>query len=220
MMKALFIESKYDKKIKLNENLIKKLPSTIGLVSAVQFSGALKDLKNQIKKLGKKAVIGKGKQKYAGQVLGCDVSAAEKINGEVDCFLYIGDGKFHPAEIALKTRKPIFTFNPFNNKLNKINKKEIELIEKRRKAAYSKFLYSKNIGILVSTKPGQNKLKQAIDLKNRLKGKNCYILIFDTLGINELENFNFIDCFVNTACPRIVDDVGKAVVNINEIQNL
>lgn len=218
-MKKLFIEAKYNGKIILDSSVIKKLPQKIGLVSTVQFADKLNEIKKQIEKFNKKVLVGKSKQKYAGQVLGCDVSSAEKIAKEVDCFLYIGDGNFHPLEIALKTNKEVFTFNPFNKKFEKLDKKEIERIEKRKKGAYLKFLSSENIGILVSTKYGQNKINEAVKLKSKLKNKNCYILIFDTLDLNQLESFNFIDCFVNTACPRLSEDFSKAVVNIEDLES-
>lgn len=223
-MKKLFIEAKYNGKIELDNNSIKKLPDKIGLVSTVQFADSLGLVKKQIEKIkNKKALIGKSKQKYAGQVLGCDVSSAEKIAKEVDCFLYVGAGNFHPVEIAVKTKKPVFKFNPFSKKFEKMDEKEIEKIEKRKKGAYLKFLSSENIGILVSTKYGQNKINEAIEFKTKLKNKNCYILIFDTLDLNQIENFNFIDCFVNTACPRLREDfdsISKPLVNLEDLENL
>jgi len=77
-----------------------------------------------------------------------------------------------------------------------------------------KFYSADNIGILVSTKPGQNNLKEAIELKKKLK-KNCYIFVSDMINEAELENFPFIQAWVNTACPRIE---GKNIVNAEDIQ--
>jgi len=215
-MKKIFIETKYNQEIKLDSKQIEKLPKKIGLVSTIQFIDSLSVIKATLIKSNKKVIIGKGIQKYPGQVLGCDVSSAIKIQNKVDAFLFIGGGNFHPLEITLRTKKPLFQLN--NNQLNKIDDKEIERIEKKKKGAYIKFLTSKNIGILVSTKPGQNKLKQAISLKNKLKDKNCYLLIADTIDVNGLENFNFIDCFVNTACPRLREDL--SCVNIDDLGNI
>lgn len=208
-MKTLFIEAKYKEEIILDKNIINKLPKRIGLVSTVQFTNQLKDIKKQLK--NKKVFIGKGKQKYDGQILGCDYSAAESIKDKVDCFLYIGSGQFHP--LGLKSKK-IFTFNPLTKEFKELTK-EIEIYKKRRKGAYLKFLSAKNIGIIISTKPGQYKLKKAIELKKKLKNKNSYLFIADDININELENFPFIECWVNLACPRIE---GKGIINIEEIR--
>ena len=42
-----------------------------------------------------------------------------------------------------------------------------------------------------------------------MKEKNCYIFAFDTLDFSQIENFPFVECWVNTACNRILDDYGK-----------
>ncbi len=215
-MKMLFIEAKYKGNIELGKGTIDKLPENIGLVTTVQFAEQLKDIKKQLEKQNKKIFIGKGKQIYEGQILGCDISSAEKIKDNIDCFLYIGSGQFHPLALT-KTKKKIFTFNPLTKIFKELSKQEIENYLKRRKGAYLKYLSSKNIGIIVSTKPGQKKLKEAIELKEKLgkKGKNSYIFIADDIDVNQLENFPFIDCWVNTSCPRIVEDK-KGIIDIGE----
>lgn len=202
-MKILFIEAKYKGKINIDESIIKKLPKKLGLISSVQFAGHLEKIKKDIIKKNKKVFLKKGKQKYKGQVLGCDLSAAD-INA--DAILYIGDGKFHPLGVAIKTGIDVFCFNPITNHFSKIDKKEIEKYNKRKKAAYINFLSSDKIGVLVSSKHGQNNLKQALNLKNKFKDKQFYYFVFNTLDINQLENFPFVQAWVNTACPRLFDD--------------
>ena len=75
----------------------------------------------------------------------------------------------------------------------------------------------KEIGIIVSTKPGQERLKKAFDLKKRIKDKNCYIFAADTINPAEFDNFNFIECWINTACPRFADDK-KGVINYELVE--
>lgn len=209
-MKTLFIEAKYKGKIELNKKIITKLPERIGLVSTVQFVDQLGLIKEQLKKCNKNGLIG-------GHILGCDFSKAEKIKNKVDCFLYVGTGNFHPFGLAYTIKKPVFVYNPLDNILEKIGEKEIDGYKKRRKGALLKFLSAENIGILVSIKPGQNQLKKALALKKKLKDKNCYVFIADTIDLNELENFPFIEAWVNTACPRLVEDkIG--IINIEEIK--
>lgn len=205
-MKTLFIEAKS------NINIIPvikkvKLKSKIGLATTIQHLHKL----NQAKKIISNSII-------AGQVIGCDVSSAIKIKNKVDYFLYIGSGRFHPLEIAVKTNKVVYIANPFNNKISKISKKEINTYNKRKKGRLLKFYNAKKIGILISTKPGQfhpkhyfslnKKLKLAKSIQKKIK-KESYIFIFNTLNFNELENYPDIDCFVNLACPRIDDDYEK-----------
>ena len=69
-------------------------------------------------------------------------------------------------------------------------------------------------------KKGQGRMQDALKLKKELKDKNVFIFMFETLDFNSLENFPFIDVWVNTACPRIMDDwekINKPVVNIDVI---
>jgi 2-(3-amino-3-carboxypropyl)histidine synthase len=118
--------------------------------------------------------------------------------------------------LALKSNKPVYVFNPYDQRLSKIEEKEVDEIARRKKVGYIKFLHASTLGILVSTKPGQQKLKEAFSLKNCLKRKS-YVLIADDIEIESLRNFPFIDCFVNTACPRLLEDSSVAMVNMEDL---
>ncbi|MBD3354792.1 hypothetical protein GF361_02295 [Candidatus Woesearchaeota archaeon] len=212
-MKIMHIEAKSDVDVKKAvEKAVDKLPNKVGLVATIQFKHKLKDIKELLEEKGKKAVIG-------GQILGCDVSAAEKIKDKVDTFLYIGSGNFHPLSVALETGKKVVTANPLTNEVGRIKKKDIEKYKKQQRGALIKFLSSKKIGILVSTKPGQERMKKALYLKKKLeaKGKECYIFLDNTLNPAEFENFPFIECWINTACPRFADEK-KGVINYEKVE--
>ena len=53
------------------------------------------------------------------------------------------------------------------------------------------------------------KLKENLEKEN----KKAYIFIDDTLNPMNYENYPFIECWVNTACPRIGTD---DIININQ----
>ena len=224
-MKLMFINPNFAEKIILPDAFIQKLPQKTGLASTTQFANQLEDIKKQIKNAGKDAVFAKGNQPLPGQILGCDVSSAEKISNDVDAFLYIGDGLFHPIGLGIIGKK-VYCYNPYTKQATVLDEKVVERYKKRRKGALLKYLSSGSVGILVSTKAGQNSLAQAVRFKKQIeqKGKNGFIFIFNTLDFNQLENFTFVDCWVNTACPRLLDDsekFGKAVINLREaIENL
>jgi len=208
-MKIMMVEGRYEKEIDLSNLDAGILPEKIGYVTTVQFLDYVEEIKNFLAKKGKKIFLGKERQIYDTQLLGCEQGGAEKIAEEVDAFLYIGTGKFHPLGVALKTNKEVFCYDPIHAIMSKIDMKEVEKQHRQRKSAYLKFLHAKEIGLLVSLKPGQNNFKKAIELKEQLKDKNCYIFAFDTLEFNQIENFPFVECWVNTACNRILDDYGK-----------
>lgn len=200
-MKTLFIGAKSKQSI---DEVLKKvnLPGKVGLITTIQFLDQVKQIKN-------KNYI------FAGQVLGCRADNAIKIQKKVDSYLYIGSGKFHPIWVTLKTKKPVYIANPNTNEFSKLEENEIIDYEKKLKGKINKFYYAKSYGILVSVKPGQYNLKKALELKNKLK--NSYIFMFNTLNELEFENFNKIDIWINTACPRIE---GKNIINLEDLPKL
>ncbi len=232
-MEILFIEAKYEKPIeltgKLKQFLKKKNPNSIALFASVQFSN-LDNFIKEIEKMGIKVNITKAKRTHAAlQILGCDCykdSFKNSIIEESDIILYVGDGLFHPKALLLSQIKnkikPVITFNPIVNEIKELTKKDIEEQIKKIKANLRKFLNAEKIGILVTIKPGQQYFNLAIKLKEHLtkQGKKSYIFIDNTFDLNSLENYSFIQCWVNTACPRIgTDDIAnitQAMINIRE----
>ncbi len=205
-MEILHIPAKSKLKVELKKSQIALLPKKLAVVSTIQFLDQLDQL---AAKLG--AV-------NAGQILGCNVEGAEKVRDKVDAFLFIGSGEFHPVNLAVKT-KQVYCFNPKTRQLFKLDSQLAKKFEQRKNAALVKFLSSQKIGILVSIKPGQNRLNDALALKAKLKNRESFIFIFDTLNISELENFPFIECWVNTACPRIAEEKGP-IINIDDLPNI
>jgi 2-(3-amino-3-carboxypropyl)histidine synthase len=204
------------------KKFIWKLPDRIGLLTTVQHISQLGKVKSFLENSEKKVFIGKGKKTmHAGQILGCDFGAAKSVSDKVDAFLYIGTGRFHPLGAVLYTGKKVIVIDPLSREMKEYTKKDAEQTEKRKKGALLKFYSAKRIGIIVSTKPGQQRMKDALELKKRLKDKECYVFLTDILDFSELENFPFIECYVNTMCPRIgLDDTvraAKPIVNIEDI---
>jgi len=126
------------------------------------------------------------------------------------------------SQIKSKNFKPIIIFDPIANKIKEINKKDIEKQIQKYKRNLKLFINSKTLGILVTIKPGQQYLNSAKNLKEKLKeqGKKAYIFIDNNINLSQLENYPFIQCWVNTACPRIGTDdilnIEKPLINIKE----
>ncbi|MBN1377071.1 diphthamide synthesis protein [Candidatus Woesearchaeota archaeon] len=214
-MDIMFIEAKYKGKIKLPSGFTKKLPKTIGLFTTVQFVDSIALIQKQLEENNIKVKFFKtGHAKYKGQLLGCNI---EEFKG-VEAFVYIGDGMFHPKALVLKNKLPVFVFNPLNKKTGIITHQDVEILLRKQKGAYLKFLDSVKVGVLISVKPGQNRLKTALKLKSRYPDKEFFYLIADNIDFSQLENFPFIECFVNTACPRLgLDDsisLRKPIINL------
>jgi 2-(3-amino-3-carboxypropyl)histidine synthase len=104
-----------------------------------------------------------------------------------------------------------------NKKIIKISAKKIQELKAKQRTALIKYFQADKIGILVSTKPGQENLEKAINLKNKLKKKNKQVFVFvsNNIDIAQFENFN-IDSWVNTACPGLARD-SPNIINIGEL---
>jgi 2-(3-amino-3-carboxypropyl)histidine synthase len=188
---------------KLNE-LIEKIPEKkLALCYSNQFIEIAKKI---YEKFSKKFI-------YKIQVLGC---SNPKFPAEVEGILIIGQGKFHSVSLAYESRLPTYILE--NNSIKKIEEKDIEKMEKKEKGAYLKYLNAKKVGILVSTKPGQERLNKAIEFKEKIKGKKVYIFISNNIDISEFENFG-IDFWINTACPRM-DLVDAPLINLEKLEKL
>ena len=193
-----------------------KLDGKIGVVTTIQYL-------EQVKNLCNKNLI------FGGQILGCNFNSTLKIRNKVDKYLYVGTGEFHPIGLALNTGKDVYILNPLSKKFYKLDKGDILRYKNKTKGALIRFLNAKKVGLLITLKEGQyipekyeslkEKMKRVEAIKKKYPEKQFYLFTFNTLKKEELENFNGIDCWVNMACPRLVDDYA-GVVNFSDIINI
>jgi 2-(3-amino-3-carboxypropyl)histidine synthase len=192
---------------------------SVALFTTVQFLEQRNNLAVKLLKYCKVVDMKLAHCKYPDQILGCSAFDSE-IAEKPSIFIYLGDGVFHPKSLVLKdVADEVYCLSPIDFSIKKITKEDVSSLIKKRNGALSGFTIAKNIGILITTKPGQNNLKKALELKS---DKNIYYFLDDTINFAELENFNFIDCWVNTACPRIAYDdsikIDKPIVNLGDLQ--
>jgi diphthamide biosynthesis enzyme Dph1/Dph2-like protein len=212
MAKILYLETR--KKFNLKEidfSILDKLPGkTISLAATVQYLSLVTIVEDYLKKKNKKIIIKKGPY-YEAHVLGCNSSA---LDSEADTLLLITDGKFHALNNAIQLDKEIYVFN--TRTLEKVERAEIDKVKSKRLAAVKRFLSSDEVGILVSTKQGQN-FKPVSELKKKIEksGKKAYVLESDNINIAELENFQ-LPIYINTACYGLgLDD--SRIVNLQDV---
>jgi len=216
-MKTIFIPCEYKTDLLVLKEILARIRDyrRVGLITTAQHLDQLEGVKRFLGDSGKKVVV-------VGQVLGCDVSSAKRIEGKVDAFLYIGSGKFHPIGISISTEKPLFVVNPYSGSVGEISKEERDSWLKKRKGRVARALEAKKFGVLISTKEGQFNQKTAFRVREKLevKGKTVFLFAGNELNPGRLLGYD-IDCWVNTACPRLVDDeFDKAVVNADEVELL
>lgn len=199
-MKTLFIPAK--SKVKINKEKINslELPKNLVIAYSIQFKEIAKEIIQELSK--KHNVLG------IVQVLGC---SKLKLSKEVEAILLVSSGRFHAISLAIETKKKVFILE--NNSLAEISQKEVMDFERKQKASYLRFLNEDKIGVLISTKPGQQRLNRA--LKFKPKGKELYFFISNNIDVNEFENFG-LKSWVNTACPRM-DMNDNRIININKL---
>ncbi len=217
-MKRLFIETKYQGQLNLPREILQRLPKKLALAMPVQFLDFQNQIKEQLKQANKEVILLKSHHgKHSGQILGCDIF---KFQEEFDAFLYIGDGKFHPTALLYENEKEVYCYNPFNGNLEILTPHDLETINKKRKGQMAKFLTSNLIGVLTTTKYGQNKSKFVDELRQKLEkeGKIVFVFLADEINFSQLENFNFIESWINTACPRIIQDF--SCLNLEDLSKI
>ena len=183
----------------------------IGMATTIQHVHMLKKAGDVLKNQGLEPVIGDGDERIAipGQILGCNFSVGRHIAKQVDSFLFIGSGTFHPLGLLLNVKKPVVAADPYTNTITVQELDELkDIILKQRYGAITAAKTSKIFGILLGVKPGQQRLQLAYSLKQMLDTvqKKSVLLAMEAFSPVFLQGFSFVDCYVSTACPRIAID--------------
>jgi 2-(3-amino-3-carboxypropyl)histidine synthase len=184
------------------------LKSPVGLLATSQHIHQLKSAKSIIEKEGLKAFIGKGGPRVPepGLLLGCDYSSARNISDKVESFLLLGGGRFHAIGLKLSTGKPVVILDP--ERSSAVNEEiDIDAFKRKRHAMIQAISKAKSIGILVSSKPGQNRISLARRLLSAVidSGREGRIVVLNEVSSGALLDLGF-DAWISTACPRIALD--------------
>ncbi len=235
-MEVLFLDAPYTGKVELCKETLKYLKdkkyAKVGLYASVQFVHNLDRVREQLQEQNIKIITSKpDRTNDVGQILGCDnyhdsLRLAEKEKEEIDCYLYVGDGKFHPLALVYAQKdeegavKEIVCNDPLREKMSLLGMGDIKVILRKYKGSLMRFLTAKNVGVIVTIKPGQEQFKPSLILEQKYPPKKFYYFIDNVVSFDQLENFPFIEVWVNTTCPRVgFDDqekFAKGVINLND----
>lgn len=182
----------------------------VGVVTTVQHVHQVHEVALELERRGVEARVGEGDDKApnAGQVLGCHYGAALRVAEDVDAFLYVGGGRFHPLGLALSTGKPVVVADPYGGSVTALGAEALMGFAKRRMAGIVAARDAKAVGILMSSKPGQAALEVAEGLERRFRDRGVEAAIFylDEVRAEHLNNYSEPQAFIVTACPRIAID--------------
>ncbi len=200
---VLYIPVYFDLEIpeKVKKEISEIKEKNLAIYSSEPFKKVLDDLGNYLLKIGKNVVSKK-------IILGCS-----EVKNSAEANIFVGSGKFHPFVLRGKT----YFLDLEKNRLEDLTG-EVKKEEMKKKARVLKFKEAKKVGILVSTKPGQfYKDYEIIKKKIEREGKEGRILVLDEITNEKLGRFGF-DVYLNTACPRILDNhFDKPIVNLKDL---
>ncbi len=186
------------------------LPRRLGLVGSIQHLDLLPSLAKELEARGFTPRWGRGGRRlaYAGQALGCNYTGAEEVLPEVDGYLFLGTGRFHPLGLAYAVDRPVWALDPLSGELSEPLDREGMI--RRRLLTIAQVTGARRWGILASSFDGQNRQGMAFALKARAeaRGREADILVFDRLDPRDLVGRS-LDAYVSTACPRIALDDGE-----------
>jgi len=205
---VLYIESRSDVTLDGFDWASLGLSGTIGLLATVQYLSLMPQAKEGLESTGNRVVVGVGDRRIAhpGQVLGCNCSAAESVMNEVDGFLFLGEGDFHPLAASFGVSKRMLVLNPVTGEVRDLSETRDRIL-RRRFAAIQRARDAESFLVIVCSKVGQNRNDEADRMVRILRenGKKAYKAVLEEVTPMSLMAYR-VDAYVNTACPRIAMD--------------
>jgi 2-(3-amino-3-carboxypropyl)histidine synthase len=172
----------------------------IGLVTTAQHVHLVGRMVNWLKGKNIDPVVPDGSPRtpFPGQILGCNFRAARRTGAKE--ILFVGTGMFHPLGVQLATGARVISLDPYS--------KDVQIVDasrmlRRRFALIESARNAKSVGVIVSLKSGQ----QRWDLARRMVtlSDRAILVAMHEVSPDELLNLG-MDCYVNTACPRLAYD--------------
>jgi 2-(3-amino-3-carboxypropyl)histidine synthase len=216
-MNILHIPAKYTQSFALPQEFAQQLPSPLIVFTTTQFIDALPTITKQLEDAGKKVILLQPRHTSCkGQILGCSTN----LSLEHDV-LYLGTGIFHPKSLVLRNNITVYTYNPLTREQQSYSPDAAHAIRKKVKGAYAAFLMAKHVGVLITLKPGQQKAYMTEKLAEQYPDKTFYYFVDNTFSLASLQDFPFIDMFLNTMCERMgyddMDVEGLTLLNIEDL---
>ncbi|MGB4236079.1 MAG: diphthamide biosynthesis enzyme Dph2 [Methanoregulaceae archaeon] len=172
----------------------------IGIITTSQHTHMLPAIAEVLRSEGFEPVFrtAGGRTPEPGQVLGCSFESA-RIPG-ISEILFVGTGVFHPLGVQLATGAHVVALDPLSGEAVEVDSGKYlrlrhTIIERARTA--------QRIGIIVCTKPGQNRYARAKHLLSLCD--RAHLVFMNEVTPDELLNLGF-EAYVNTACPRLAYD--------------
>lgn len=223
---VLYIEARSD--VELDEarirSVLNDLPGRIGVLATIQYIDLIPGIRGILESMGRTTAVGTGDERimYPGQVLGCNCTVAESISDYVDCFIYIGEGDFHPLAAAFGAGKPVYVLNPMTCEVRDMSESRDRMI-RRRFGIIQAASKAERFLIIICSKAGQCRIDTAKKAESMIKeaGRTCISAVLEEITPDSLASY-CVDAYVCTACPRVATDdsarYGKPMLTVPELE--
>ncbi|ELA41948.1 diphthamide biosynthesis enzyme Dph1/Dph2 domain-containing protein [Vittaforma corneae ATCC 50505] len=206
----VFVDIKIDVE-HLYKMIIKNFAGTIAIIGTIQFNSSVNRLKRMIdqSKLDGKLELNVPQVKplSPGEILGCTSPVISGVNDVI----YIGDGRFHLESAMI--RNPALNFYkycPFTRKLSQ-EFYDYEKMKVFREREIKRAFEGRSFGVILGSLGRQGNKHVFRNVAKRIEsfGKyKIYKIVLDEINQDLLDNFDFVDAFVQVSCPRLSIDWG------------
>ncbi len=221
-----FVPVQHTGALELSRKAIKQLreilPKSIGVVTTAQHLQLLEELQTRLAEEGFASAVGEGGPRLAapGQLLGCSSAAARAL--DVEGYIYLGTGVFHPLTVALSTGKPVACLDPHSGV---VTEAKADHFLRQRYAAISAANSVQRWAVLFSTQVGQERLALAERLARELRDSNREAFLIGGIHQSEGQLAGLgVGAAVITACPRVAIEDGPTwsipLLTVPELQIL
>jgi 2-(3-amino-3-carboxypropyl)histidine synthase len=189
-------------------------PAHVALVSTVQFISTVHVIKQRLESSSPAITftIPQSKPLSQGEILGC---TAPQLQAEIDCVIYLGDGRFHLEAIMIanpRLQGRYFRYDPYSKRFSLENYAHESMLE-RRKTAIDAARSATSFGLILGTLGRQGSpavLEQSRELLKR-HGRRHIVLLMSEIKPTKLAAFkDSVDVWVQVACPRLSIDWSSA----------
>jgi len=184
--------------------------SNVGVLSSISFIKNVDKIKKLLKSndIGVHTASGNKRLIQPAHVLGCNASSALPIKNKVDIFAMYENGSFHAPAVSLTVKTDVVCFDPLTGDVilysyDKLKQKALE----ERAENLQRLSEAKKVGLLISSKVGQNRSKIIYRLEKMYsdKGYKTVILISDYIDPKSLDTTD-LDILIASMCPRVSMD--------------
>jgi 2-(3-amino-3-carboxypropyl)histidine synthase len=210
-MPTVFLEVRIDFDVhQALQGCSERIAKRVGLIATAQHLHLLPETAAVLQGMGCQVLIGKGDARTAapGQVIGCNVTSALAAKDEVDQYIFLGSGYFHPLAVSLGTGVPVISIDPYRGAVYDIQEMKEKVI-RQRYAALAKARDANDWLVLVCDKPGQRRMEAAKNCLRILheRGMKANMVMFNEIRPEALLPYRAAAA-VSTACPRLAIDDG------------